>query len=126
MRRLSSFLVLAVLVGGCITPSIPIPPPDPELMDFMVTGGTTGTTASFSYPADQNYINATVFILNRNTGLGIIDEARTDGSVGPTPAFGATLGDQVVVTFEATAQTVSTCIRLRDGSQSSTDYCDQP
>jgi hypothetical protein len=35
----------------------------------------------------------------------------------------ADVGDEVVVSFQRDDQTVSTCIRLREGSQSSTDYC---
>jgi len=125
MRRVVA--LIAVLLGaGCLTPSIPIPPPDPALMDFMVAGSATATTAAFEYPPDHNYIGSTVFIFNRHNGTGVIDVARPDGSVGPTPAFAAQLGDQVVVTFQNEDQTVSTCIRLREGSQSSTDYCDQP
>jgi hypothetical protein len=35
----------------------------------------------------------------------------------------AALGEQIVVTFQREDQTISTCIRLRNGQQSSTDYC---
>jgi len=121
MRRL---LVLAVLlVGGCITPSIPIPPPDAELMSFMVTGEGEASSAVFSYPANANYRGSIVFVYNRDRGLGIIEASRPDGSVGPTQPVKAALGEQIVVTFQREDQTVSTCIRLRNGTQSSTDYC---
>jgi hypothetical protein len=122
MRRLCSLLVLAVL-GGCITPSIPIPPPDPGRMTFAVTVSGQSSTATFSYPPNINYVDSVVFVFNRDRGMGIIETARSDGSVGPTAPLPAALGEQVVVSFQREDQTVSTCIRLRDGTQSATDYC---
>lgn len=122
MRPLLSLLVLAVL-GGCITPSIPIPPPDPGRMTFAVKVEGQDSTATFAYPPDINYIDSIVFVFNRDRGVGVIEAARSDGSVGPTAPLAAALGEQIVVTFQREDQTVSTCIRLRDGAQSSTDYC---
>jgi hypothetical protein len=122
MRPLLSLLVLAVL-GGCITPSIPIPPPDPGRMTFAVKIEGQDSTATFAYPPDINYVDSIVFVFNRDRGVGVIEAARSDGSVGPTAPLAAALGEQIVVTFQREDQTVSTCIRLRDGSQSSTDYC---
>ncbi|HEU0034085.1 MAG TPA: hypothetical protein VFQ53_25835 [Kofleriaceae bacterium] len=112
---------LLVVVGGCITPSIPIPPPDPGKMTFAVD--ETAGSAVFTYPADQNYVDTVVFIYNRDRGVGIIENAQADGSVGPTAPVSAGLGDQIVVSFQRDDQTVSTCVRLRQGSQSATDYC---
>jgi hypothetical protein len=116
-------VLAGLLLGGCITPSIPIPPPDPVLMTFMVMGDGANTTATFSYPADHNYVGSIVFVYNRDRGLGIIEATRPDGSVGPTQPVQAALGEQIVVTFQRDDLTVSTCVRLRNGSQSSTDYC---
>jgi hypothetical protein len=116
-------VLTSLLLGGCITPSIPIPPPDPVLMTFLVMGDGANTTATFSYPADHNYVGSIVFVYNRDRGLGIIEATRPDGSVGPTQPVRAALGDQIVVTFQREDQTVSTCVRLRNGTQSSTDYC---
>ena len=116
-------VLAGLLAGGCITPSIPIPPPDPELMNFEVTGDGAGSTATFRYPANVNYRGSVLFVYNRDRGLGIIEATRPDGSVGPTPPVPAALGEQMVVTFEREDQTVSTCVRLRNGAQSATDYC---
>jgi hypothetical protein len=116
-------VLTGLLLGGCITPSIPIPPPDPVLMTFMVMGDGANTTATFSYPANHNYVGSLVFVYNRDRGLGIIEATRPDGSVGPTQPVRAALGEQVVVTFQREDQTVSTCVRLRNGTQSSTDHC---
>jgi len=126
MRRLSPVLgaaVVALAFAGCITPSIPIPPPDPELMTFEVTTTANDSSATFTYPANVNYVGSVVFVYNHDRGVGIIENTRPDGSVGPTNPVNAALGDQIVVTFQKEDQTISTCIRLREGAQSSTDYC---
>ncbi len=122
MRRPT--IISLFLLGGCITPSIPIPPPDPELMTFAVTTTGTDSSATFAYPANVNYVGSIVFVYNHDRGVGIIEDTRPDGSVGPTRPVSAALGDQIVVTFEKEDQTISTCIRLREGMQSSTDYCE--
>jgi hypothetical protein len=116
-------VLTGLLLGGCITPSIPIPPPDPVLMTFVVTGDGANTAATFSYPADHNYVGSVVFVYNRDRGLGVIEAARPDGSVGPTQPVKAALGDQMVVTFQREDLTVSTCVRLRNGTQSAIDPC---
>lgn len=115
--------VAGLIVGGCITPSIPIPPPDPERMTFVVTGDAGNTSATFAYPADTNFRDSIVFVYNRDRGLGIIEASRPDGSVGPTRPVSAAIGDQIAVTFQREDQTISTCIRLREGQQSATPYC---
>lgn len=123
MRPLLFLLGLVLGIAGCVTPSIPIPPPDPARMSFTVAGEPGATTASFAYPADVNYQDTVVYVYNRDKGVGIIEAARPDGSVGPTAPVRADLGDQMVISFQREDQTVSTCVRLRDGAQSGTDYC---
>src|SRR5690349_1597556 len=84
MRRLVA-ISLVIGLAGCVTPSIPIPPPDPAAMTFRLTGlGGPDSAASFAYDADANYSDATVFVFNRDLGVGIITTAKTDGSVDPT------------------------------------------
>ncbi len=121
LTLLATGLMLAL--QACVTPSIPIPPPDPARMEFHLTGDAANRQASFSYPPEVNYIDSIVFVYNRDLGVGIIENANADGSVGPTAGVRAELGHQVVISFEREDQTVSTCVRLREGPQSSTDYC---
>lgn len=125
MRRLLG-LSLAIGLAGCITPSIPIPPPSAELMMFTLSGDPGNTFASFTYPTHATLIDseALVFVYNRDKGQGIIQVANPDGSVGPTQPVRADLGDQIVVSFQRDEQTASTCIRLREGTQDPTSYCD--
>jgi hypothetical protein len=115
----------ALSAAGCITPSIPIPPPDPEMMTFTVTLPTDGAVgaATFSYPPNENYGGSVVYVYDRSRDEGVIGHANDDGSVAPTQSFPAALGDAVDVTFQREDQTVSICILLQQGQQSSTAYC---
>ncbi len=122
MRR-SIFVLVLLGLAGCVTPSIPIPPPDPALMTFTVTVEGTTSTATFEYPAKQDYGDAIVYVFNRDQGVGIIEQARPDGSVGPTAPVSARINEQIVVSFQLEDQTVSRCIRLRDGQQDPNNYC---
>ncbi len=123
MRRPLVILGLALAVQSCITPSIPIPPPDPSQMEFALQGDPGNTAASFSYPANVNYEDTVVFVFNRSKGIGVIETARADGSVGPTAPVRADLSDEMVISFQRDDQTVSTCIKLREGAQSGNPPC---
>ena len=118
VRRAVLVVATALVLGSCFTPSIPIPPPDPDQMLFAAELSTPGL-ATFRYAATDNYADAVVYIFNETEGRGIIDTARADGSVGPTEPFPAQLDDRIQVTFEADAQVVSTCVVYREGTPSS-------
>jgi len=123
MRRSIGLIVLVLGFAGCVTPSIPIPPPDPALMTFAVTVDGQTSTATFAYPPKADYGDAIVYVFNRDQGVGIIEQARPDGSVGPTRPVSAQINEQIVVSFQLEDQTVSRCIRLRDGQQDPNNYC---
>jgi hypothetical protein len=121
MRRLA-FIALIGL-GACVTPSIPIPPPDPADADFTITSQDGNSIATFSYPADSNYVGATYYLFDHDNGGGVFHIAAPDGSItnlGPLPAMA---GDQVVITIEGNEQTVSRCVVLREGPQDANTYC---
>lgn len=68
-------VLLAFLVGGCVTPVIPIPPPDPKgTVDVsnqeLTVYGEPGNTQP----------EAMVFLYNQRTGTGLITLAEKDGS----------------------------------------------
>jgi hypothetical protein len=115
-------LAAALAVAGCVTPSIPIPPPSPENMTFEVDD--TGGSASFEYGPDASYASATVYVFNRTRGVGVIDTARENGSVGPTAPFPGVTDDEIVVTFERDGELGATCVRLAAGPSSSGRECD--
>jgi hypothetical protein len=127
MRALFIGVLVAATLGasGCVTPSIPIPPPDPARMTFEVTTDNTGmiTAARFSYPAEENYKGGVVYVYNRTTGEGVIKAVNADGSIGPTQSLAATLNNQIQITVENAdqTQTVGTCVLLQEGAPSS--YC---
>lgn len=103
----------AVVLGtsSCVTPSIPIPPPEPELMTFAVD--VASGAATFAYDPEPSFSDAVVYIFNRDQGRGIITTARADGSVGPTEPFPAVTGDNISVTFETDEAIVGSCVQLR-------------
>lgn len=123
MRRVLVIGLLGLGFAGCVTPSIPIPPPDPARMTFDVTTDTMGviTSARFSYPAEDNYKGGVVYVYNRSTGEGIIKAVNGDGSIGPTQPLAATLNHQIQIAVENAdqSQTVGTCVLLKEGAPSS-------
>ncbi len=127
MRRLThicAFVALAAGVG-CVTPSIPIPPPDATFMTFTPTTIEPGgeiTAVSLEYPPTDNYKGGLVYVYNRSIGRGIIEAVNGDGSIGPTQPVDATAGHALVVTVENDDQAVSTCITLRNDA-SAANYC---
>ena len=121
--RLRSVLagIAVALAGACITPSIPIPPPEPSAMTFEVN--PTDGVATFTYAPTQRFSLAKVYVYNLDQGEGIITTARVNGGVGPTAPFPAAIGDEVLVTFEVPEDTVSTCVRVADGTPNALDVC---
>lgn len=101
---------LLALAATCVTPSVPIPPPDTAKMSFEINAGEG--VAQFVYAPDPSYGGAVVYVFNRSIGEGIITTAEDDGSVGPTRPFPAELNDQVVVSFELDEQLSSRCVIL--------------
>jgi hypothetical protein len=128
MRRFATVLVLVGLASGaagCVTPSIPIPPPDASMMTFGVTTDPSSgaiTSASLEYPPTDIYRGGLVYVFNRSVGHGIIELVNADGSIGPTTPVEATSGHSLVITVENDDQTVSTCITLRDDATAG-NYC---
>lgn len=123
MRRLAPSILagLVAALGACVTPSIPIPPPEPSSMTFAVTLDGAGQidSASLTYPPTDTYRGGIAYVYNRIGGVGIIEDVKPDGSIGPTAALAARAGDSLVVTVEVEDQTVSTCVLLREGTPSS-------
>ena len=122
IRRLAISGLLTLGLAGCITPSIPIPPPEPTAMTFSVNA--VEGFAQFQYRATDRFAYAVVYVFNDDQGRGIIDTARADGSVGPTPPFPAAAGDRIFVTFEVDDQSVSSCVRVREGTPTADDICE--
>lgn len=124
LKALIAVMIGAIGVGACVTPSIPIPPPDPTEMTFDIQAtGSAGSYAVFSYPPDQNYKGATVYVFDVNNGGGVFHVANPDDSFGPLQPLAAVAGDQVNVSIENADQTISRCVILRQGTQDPNTYC---
>lgn len=121
MSSRALLLVLALAIAGCVTPSIPIPPPEPARMAFAVDLSTGAAT--FSYGTEPHYAYAVVYVFNKDKGTGIITTARADGSVGPSQPFPADLGDNISITFETDDVSANRCVVVREGAPSAFDYC---
>jgi len=100
------------LLGSCVTPSVPIPPPDLARMSFEFNAGDG--RAQFVYAPDPSYAGAIVYVFNRNLGEGIITTAASDGSVGPTEPFAAEVNDEIVISFEINDQLSSRCVVVNE------------
>ena len=128
MRLATVLGLLGGLLGpGCVTPSIPIPPPDVALMTFDVSAVGSGsdavTEATFEYPANPSYVDSTVYVFDQNRGDGVIETASPTGGFLQTQPFAATLGDQVIVTVQHDDQSESACVVLQDGLQNPNVPC---
>jgi hypothetical protein len=119
----ASLLGIALFLAGCVTPSIPIPPPDPTKMTFHLSIVGTQSQAVFTYAPTSAYVGATGYVYDRDRGQGVIQAAAPDGSIGPTVPFPAAMGDNVFVTVQIGEHTDSTCIVLQEGQQDPTVYC---
>ena len=116
LQRILALAAGLALAVACNTPSIPIPPP--ELSNMSFDYDEAAGTATYSYGRDEDFGGAVVYVYNRDQGVGVIDTARADGTVGPTAPFSAALGDNIVVTYEAEEQLVTICAVLAAGPPS--------
>jgi hypothetical protein len=118
--RVLVFVVGAAL-AACTVPSVPVPPPTPEGMAFIVD--TAAGTAQFSANLGPSWAYAWVIVKDEDSGEGVAERAGDDGRIGPTRPFAAQLGDQIFVSFELEDQSSGICLVLRDGQLSSNDRC---
>jgi hypothetical protein len=89
-------LTLIALLGGCTTPSVPLPPP--ELMALSFTGNTPGIVQIVGKPTDR-HADARFYVFDYDTGEGVITKAGADGSFTSMP-FAGNDGDQVQIYFD--------------------------
>ncbi len=115
--RLRIMLAALALAGGlataCYTPSVPLPPPLIENMQFGA-GPASGQVVLTS-PA-QPQIGAVRFsVFNESQGVGVIIVSNNDGSF-TTPAFSGNDGDYVRVYYERGTDTAERCTTLHVGA----------
>jgi hypothetical protein len=124
MSIVSRTLLLALVLGaGCVSPTIPIPPPEPQAMVFTDEGATAPDTWTFAYDPDTDtYADGIFYVFNRDLGAGVIHIAEPDGSLAPVQINGVE-DDEIVVTVELEGQLGSTCVRLGAGRSDPSRRC---
>ena len=118
MRRLL-YAGLLVLSGGCVTPSIPLPPPDLAALSF-VSGPTPGTLELEGKPSAIN-ASSRFAAFNEQRHVGVLVDTAVDGSFASEP-FAGGAGDLVELWFEAGGKRsqIATCTVVLDTSLNST------
>jgi hypothetical protein len=117
MLRLGSRLRIALaatalalgLCTACYTPSVPLPPPLIENMQFAA-GPTAGSVVLVS-PAQPQIGAARFSVFNESRGEGVIVVSNNDGSF-TTPAFAGNDGDYIRVYYESGSGTAERCTTL--------------
>ncbi len=93
--RLFALVLLVALVGGCYSPTIPLPPPDePELSQLSPEGMVTVRGGATRY--------ALVSVFNQRSGEGVITTAGQNGGYEATLA--AKAGDSLAIWQEVSGE----------------------
>lgn len=93
-------LLLGLLAQGCVTPVIPLPPPDTDYMELLscdTTNKTVNFKADTKFTAPGNF----VFLFNSNLAKGIITQADGFGGFAEIKGFPAENGHQILVWVKA-------------------------
>ena len=90
------WLCLVFALGGCTTPSVPLPPPDLSALSF--TGTTPGLVQVIGQPS-MRHADARFYVFDYGTGDGVITRAAHDGAF-TSMAFSGNDGDSVQIYFD--------------------------
>ncbi|MGZ3426016.1 MAG: hypothetical protein ACXVDD_15490 [Polyangia bacterium] len=105
----AALLALGLAGSACYTPSVPLPPPLVENMQF--TAGTTTGTVTLSSPAEPQIGAVRFSIFNESQAIGVIFVSNADGSF-TSPPFPGNEGDYVRISYEKDDQTADRCTAL--------------
>jgi hypothetical protein len=109
-------LTALVSLWGCVTPSVPLPPPDLPALTF--SSDTTPGLVVITGKPSQRHANARFYVFDFTTGDGVITKAAGDGSFSSMP-FGGGNGDGVQIYYDTTdgdrSQDVCTTLQLNVG-----------
>ncbi|HWE31507.1 MAG TPA: hypothetical protein VHB97_26080 [Polyangia bacterium] len=113
MSRLRIALGAAALALGlctaCYTPSVPLPPPLVQNMQF--TSAQAPGTVILTSPAEPQIGAARFSIFNVSQGTGVIFVANSDGSF-TSPAFTGNEGDYVQISYDKGNDSAELCTTL--------------
>lgn len=73
LARLAALLALAVALAGCLSPTLPLPPPEPSFIEASATEGM------WLIRGESNEGHAIVLLHNERTGAGVstVSDAKT-------------------------------------------------
>lgn len=110
LRIVLGALALALgLCTACYTPSVPLPPPLVENMQF--TSAADPGTVILTSPAQPQIGAARFSIFNESQGRGVIFVANTDGSF-TSPPFSGNEGDYIQISYDAGNDSAELCTTL--------------
>jgi len=109
LRIVVAALALAALATACYTPSVPLPPPLVQNMQF--TGGDVAGTVILTSPAQPQIGAARFSIFNVSRGTGVIFLANSDGSF-TSPPFPGAEGDYVQISYDKDNESAELCTTL--------------
>jgi hypothetical protein len=89
--------VYLLFVGGCVTPSVPLPPPDLQALTFTAAAAP-GLVQVIGKPSER-HSDARFYIYDYGTGDGVITRAAHDGTFTSMPFAGNDL-DTVQIYFD--------------------------
>lgn len=105
----ATLLALGLAGAACYTPSVPLPPPLIENMQF--TSGTTTGTVVLSSPPETQIGAARFSVFNESQAIGVIFVSNADGSF-TSPPFPGAEGDYIRVSYEKGDQNADRCTAL--------------
>jgi hypothetical protein len=120
LRILLGAATLALAATACYTPSVPLPPPLVENMQF--TAGTTTGVVTLVSPAEPQIGAARFSIFNESQALGVIFISNSDGSF-TSPPFPGNEGDYVRISYEKGDATADRCTALHVGGSLTGSTC---
>ena len=121
LRLLFGAASLALGLGtACYTPSVPLPPPLVENMQFVA--GTTPGSVTLTSPAEPQIGAARFSIFNASQSMGVIFVSNADGSF-TSPPFPGNEGDYIRISYEKDDQTADRCTALHVGGSLTGSTC---
>ncbi len=102
MRRTGHLIIIAALLmgltaGGCVTPVIPLPPPDTDNMVLLACDSTAGTISFRGDPGVASGPGLFLYLLNLSTNSGKILQVDHAGGFPAVTDFPAKDGVQMHV-----------------------------
>jgi hypothetical protein len=98
---LRAALAASLAISGCLSPTLPLPPPDPPAVTAIDTEGNVTLHGTPGSVDAGSLVNA----FNQNTGHGVIE--RADGVGAYTIVIGASVGDTIALWQEVGNETSS-------------------